>query len=123
MVLLRRRALLLAAAVSVLVVALGGALALRTPPTGSEGTRTSYHQIVADHDAGVTARAAADRAPLDLRQVHSKLPLLAWVGMLLASAVLARTAGRTVEVRTRRSASAVRARPRSNRGPPATSFA
>jgi hypothetical protein len=120
---LRRRAIWIAAAVSILVLSVGGALASGGPSFGPDSGPTSVHQVVADHDAVVSSRAAVERTSLDLRQVHSKALLLAWLGVLLGAALLARTAGRTIEVRTRRSGSAVATQPCSDRGPPRVSFA
>lgn len=118
----RQRAILLAAAVSVFVLATVGTVMSVDRATGSEPSRISAHQLVADHDALVSARPVADRSVLDLRQVHSKLLLLAWIGVLLVAALLARTAGRSVELRTLRSGSVVSIRHRFDRGPPAVSF-
>lgn len=119
----RRRALWFAAAVSVFLLAVIGTVLSVDRSTGSEPSRYTAHQVVADHDALVSARPLADRSPLDLRQVHSKLLLLAWIGVLLVAALLARTAGRAVELRTLRSGSVVSIRHRFDRGPPAVSFA
>ena len=118
-----RRAIWVAAVVSVFCFALAGSVLSVRASADSEPTRVSAHQIVADHDAVVAARPLADRSPLDLRQVHSKLLLLAWVGVLLVAAVLARTAGRTIEVRTRRSGAPPWHRHAFVRGPPAPSHA
>lgn len=122
MTLSRRRAISFAAAVSVFLLAtVGGAWTLDRS-TGSEPSRITSHQVIADHDALVSARPLADRSPLDLRQDHSKLLLLAWIGVLLVAALLARTAGRAVELRALRSGSVVSIRHRFDRGPPAVSF-
>lgn len=123
MVLFRRRVLLFAAAVSFLAFAtVGAALSLGGQSSTAAG-RVSAHQVVADHDAVVSARPLADRSPFDLRQVHSKLLLLAWVSVLLGAALLARTAGRVIEAGARRAGSAAPLRRRFDRGPPAASFA
>lgn len=118
-----RRAIWFAAVVSVFVLGVAGSVLSMSASTSSEPTRIRAHEVVADHDAVVAARPVADRSPLDIRTLHSKLLLLAWVGVLVIAAVLVRTAGRTIEVRARGSRRATWTRHAFDRGPPAASFA
>lgn len=118
----RGRAIWFAAAVSVFILAVAGSALSVERAASSESRQITAHQVVADHDAVVSARPVADRSPLDLRQLHSRLLLLAWVGVLLVAALLARTAGRTIEVRSRRVGLPPPTRQRFVRGPPAPSF-
>lgn len=122
MVTLRRHAILIAAAVSLFVLAVGATAVVGSAASPTDDARTTYHQVITDHDAVVSARAAAERSPFDLRQAPVRV-LVAWFWLLVVAALLVRTAGRTIELRTRRSGSVEAARPRSNRGPPAPSFA
>lgn len=114
---IRRRAIWLAIAASMLAFASTGAPLVRDAPTADPG-RASIHQVV-DHDAVVSARPQVERSPLDLQPGHSRLLMLAWVSVLLGAALLARTAGRSVEVHARRAGSAAPPRRRFDRGPPA----
>jgi hypothetical protein len=113
---------LFAAAVSVFVLAVVGTALSVERGSSSGPSRVTAHQVVADHDGIASVRPLADRSVLDLRQVHSRLLLLAWVGVLLAAALLAHTSGRAVELRTLRSGSVVATRQRYDRGPPAAAF-
>lgn len=115
----RLRAIGFAAVVSVFLLAIGGTLVTMSGGPSSESSRVTAHQVVADHDVVVSARPVADRTPLDLRSLHTKLLFLAWIGVLLAAASVARTAGRTIELRTRRAGSPPATRRRFDRGPPA----
>jgi len=117
-----RRALWFAAAVSVLVLGAAGPVRSMHAAAGSEPTRIRAHDVVADHDAVVAARPVADRSPLDLRSFHSRLLLLAWVGVL-AAALRVRSTGRASEVRSRCSRRAAWTRHAFDRGPPVASFA
>lgn len=109
--------------VSVFVLAVAGSMLVVRSAAGPEPARTSVHQIVADHDAVVSARPQADRSTLDVRPMLSKLLLLAWLVVLTAAALLARTAGRIVEVRTWRARTRAWFRHAVVRGPPAPSYA
>jgi hypothetical protein len=110
------------AVVSVVVLSVTGATRSSHTASTSEPSQIRTH-VVADHDAVVAVRPLADRSPLDLRSLHSKLLLLAWVGVLVATALLGRATGRSMQVRTRRARRASGTRPSFDRGPPAASFA
>ncbi|MGN6696486.1 MAG: hypothetical protein ACTHN0_20065 [Aquihabitans sp.] len=118
-----RRAIWFAAVVSVFVLGVAGSVLSMHAASTSEPTRIRAHEVVADHDAVVAVRPVADRSPLDLRSLHSKLLLLAWIGVLVVAALLVRTAGRTIDVRTRGTRRAAWTRHAFDRGPPAGSFA
>lgn len=118
-----RRAIWFAAAVSLFVLGIFGGAFSPDRAGGSEPSRFSGRQVVADHEVAVPAPPVADRSPLDLRQVHSKLLLFAWLGVAFVAALQARTAGRALEQRTLRSGSTVEIRHRFDRGPPAGAFA
>lgn len=118
-----RRAIVSAAVVSVFILGLAGSVLATHAASESEPSRVRAHEVIADHDAVVAGRPIADRSPIDLRSLHSKVLLLAWIGLLVVAALLVRTAGRTIEVRTRGTRRAAWARHAFDRGPPAASFA
>lgn len=117
----RRCAIWFAAAVSVLAFASAGLVRAESGGAASGGGERLHH-VVADPDAVAPARPAAERSPLDLRQVTGKL-LLGWIAILLCAALRVATAGRTIPMRVQRAGSTVPTRRRFVRGPPAPAFA
>jgi hypothetical protein len=119
---LRWRATWVAAAVSILALAVTGAA--HGPAEQRSDARTAgIHQMVADHEAVVPGRIGAARSPLDLRSLPTELLLLAWIGALLAATLLATADARALRSRAHRVPSAVATRARLDRGPPVRAFA
>jgi len=117
-----RRVLLLAAVVSVLVLALGGP-ARTIRPGETEAAHARIQPMAVDHEAVASARTSADRPVVDLRSDAGRLLLLAWIGVLFAAARRARTAGRTVELQVRGSGATAWLHRSFDRGPPSFAIA
>lgn len=117
-----RRVLLLAAVVSVSVLALGGpGRTIRS--SGTEAANAHIQPLAVDHEAVASARPSAERPVVDLRSDAGRLLLLAWIGVLFAAALRARTAGRTVELQVRGSGAVSWLHRSFDRGPPSFAIA